>query len=192
MPVWNDKMAVHQAASRQVSVNPACTWSLLFCNAYQFCSSNVWVIQHRSVHSLDMSTIIVCVYLWLQFKWNQLSSNNSRHTSCIHKGLHALKWPDLMTSKPDTVITLGCHWTDYTGTKLADGMTHGSSSSNPVLTCIIGTHWKTTVATSTLGCHWNHIGWCQWCASSNSVLMCILRTHWLPYWCSYASFAKAP
>ena len=63
MPVWNDKMAVHQAASRQVSVNPACTWSLLFCNAYQFCSSNVWVIQHCSVHALDMRTIIVfCVF----------------------------------------------------------------------------------------------------------------------------------
>ena len=45
---------------------------------------------------LNMSTAIFCVYLGLQFKWNQFSSNNSHHTSCIHKALHTWKWPDLM------------------------------------------------------------------------------------------------
>ena len=30
-------------------------WSLLLCNRYQFCSSNVWVLQH----DLDMSTIYI-------------------------------------------------------------------------------------------------------------------------------------
>ena len=110
MPVWNDKGMEYQAASGQVSVKSAFTWSLPLSNAYQFCSSNVWVFHHHSVHALDMSTIIVFVYLGLQYKWNQLSSNNSRHTSCIHKGLYAGNWPDLITSKPDALSTLGYHW----------------------------------------------------------------------------------
>ena len=38
MPVWNDKMAGHQPASGQVSVNSAFTWSLLLFSGYQFCS----------------------------------------------------------------------------------------------------------------------------------------------------------
>ena len=128
---------------------------------------------HHSVHAFDMSIIIVFVYLGLQVKWNQFSSNNSLHSSCIQKGSHAGKWPDLMTSKPDSVSTLGYHWTDHTGrplepqvhcnatgTTLADASTQWCSSGNPVLICIIGTHWKTTGATSTLGYHWNHTGWC--------------------------------
>ena len=145
-----------------------------------------WVLQYYSVQAFDMSTIIVFVYLGLQVKLNQLCSNNSHHTSCIHKGSHAGKWPDLMTSKPDSVSTLGYHWTDHTGrplepqvhwdatgTTLADTSTQWCSSGYPVLICIIGTHWrttgatsiigthwKTTGATSTLGCHWNHTGWC--------------------------------
>ena len=89
MSVWNDKMVRHQAASVQVSVDSAFTWSSWLCNAYRFCSWNVWILQHHSVHALDMSSIKVFVYLGLQFKWNQLSPNNSRHTSCLHKGLHA-------------------------------------------------------------------------------------------------------
>ena len=170
MPVWNDKMAGHQSASGQVSVNSVFTWSLPLSSALK-----TWVLQHQSVHAFDMSTIIVVVYLGLQVKWNQFSSNNSHHTSCIHKGLQAGKWPDLMASKPDSLSTLGYHWTDHTGrplepqvhwdvtgTTLADASTHGQrcSSGDPVLIYIIGTHWKTTGATSTLGCHWNHTGWC--------------------------------
>ena len=99
MPVWNDKIAGQQAARGQVSVNSAFTWSLLLSNAYQFCSSNVWVLQHHFVHALDMSTIIIFVYLGLQYKWNRLSSNNSRHTSCIHKRLHAGKWPQIYVDR---------------------------------------------------------------------------------------------
>ena len=144
-----------------------------------------------------MSTIIVFVYLGLQVKWNQFSSNNSHHTSCIHKGSHAGKWPDLMTSKPDSVSTLGYHWTDHTGrplepqvhwdatgTTLADASTQWCSSGDPVLICIIGTHWKTTGATSTLGCHWNHTGWCyhtvvfQWRSSVNLHNWNTLEDHW--------------
>ena len=139
----------------------------------QFCSYHMWVLQHHSVHAFDMSTIIVLVYLGLQIKWNQLNSNNSHHSSCIHKGSHAGKWPDLMTSKSYSVSTLGYHWTDHTGrplepqvhwnatgTTLADASTQWCSSGDPVLICIIGTHWKTTGVTSTLWCHWNHAGWC--------------------------------
>ena len=141
-----------------------------------------------------MSTIIVFVYLGFQVNWNQSSSNNSHHTSCIHKGSHAGKWPDLMTSKPDSVSTLGYHWTyhtgrplepqvhwDSTGTTLADASTQWCSSGDPVLICIIGTHWKTT---STLGCHWNHTGWCrhpvvcQWRSSVNLHNWNTLEDHW--------------
>ena len=117
----------------------------------------MWVLQHYSVHAFDMSTIIVFVYLGFQVNWNQFSSNNSHYTSCIHKGSHAGKWPGLMTSKPDSVSTLGYHWTyhigrplepqvhrDATGTTLADASTQWCSSGHPVLICIIGTQWKTT------------------------------------------------
>ena len=168
MTRWRD-------TSEQVdrSVYSAFTLSLLLCNGCQFCSLHMWVLQHYSVHAFDMSTIIVFVYLGLQVKWYQFSSNNSHHTSCIHKGSHAGRWPDLMAPKPDSVTTLWYHWTDQTGrplepqvhwdvtgTTLADANTQWCSSGDPVLICIIGTHWKTTGATSTLGCHWNHTRWC--------------------------------
>ena len=127
----------------------------------------MWLLQHHAVHAFDMSTIIGFVYLGLQVKLNQFSSNNSHHTRCIQKGSHAGKWPGLMTSKPDSVSTPGYHWTDHTGrplepqvhwdatgTTLADANTQWCSSGDSVLICIIGTHWKTTGATSTLACHW--------------------------------------
>ena len=197
MPVWNDKMAGHQPASGQVSVNSALTWSLLLCNGYKFCSENMWVLQHHSVHAFDMSTIVVFVYLALQVKWNQFSSNNSNHTSCIHNGLHAGKWPDLMTSQPDSVDTLGYHWTDHTGTlleprvhwdatgtTLADASAQWYHSGNPVFICIIGTYWKTAGDTSALGCHWNHPYWYQhpvvpqWRSSVNLHNWNTLEGHW--------------
>ena len=125
----------------------------------------MWVLQHYSVHAFDMSTIIVFVYLGLQVNWNQFNLNNYHHTSCIHKGSHAGKWPDLMTSKPDSVSTRGYHWTDHTGrplepqvhwdateTTLADANTQWCPSGDPVLICIIGTHWRTTG--KPLEAHW--------------------------------------
>ena len=136
----------------------------------------MWVLQHHSVHAFDMSTIIVFVYLGLQVKWNQLSSNNSHHTSCVHKGSHAGKWPDLTTSQPDSVTTLGYHWTDHTGrplepqvhwdatgTTLAYASTQWCSSGDPVLICIIGTHWKTTGRP--LEVHWLPKFFLQWHSS---------------------------
>ena len=129
----------------------------------------MWVLQHHSVDPFDMSTIIVFVYLGLQVKWNQLSSNNSHHTSRIHKGSHAGKWPGLMAPKKDSVSTLGYHWTyhtgrslepqvhwDATGTTLADASTQWCPSGDQVLICIIGTHWKTTG--KPLEDHWKHTG----------------------------------
>ena len=102
-----------------------------------------------------------------------------------------------MTSKPDSVCTLGYHSTDRTGrplepqvhwdatgTTLADASTQWCSSGDPVLICIIGTHWKTTGATSTLGCHWNHTGRClypvvsQWRSSVNLHNWNTLEDHW--------------
>ena len=101
------------------------------------------------------------------------------------------RWRD--TSKPDSVSTLGYHWTDHTGrppepqvhwdatgTTLADAK--WCSSGDPVLMCIIGTHWKTTEATSTL--HWEATGTTvadasiQWYPSGDPVLICIIGTHW--------------
>ena len=58
------------------------SWSSLLRNPHQFCSSNVWVIQHQSLYASDMNTITVFCVLGLQFKWNQNGSNSSRHTSC--------------------------------------------------------------------------------------------------------------
>ena len=146
MQVWNDKMAGQQSVSGQVSVNSALTWSSLFYNGYELCSQNMSVLQHHPVHAFDMSTIIVFVYLGLHVKWNQFTSNNSHHTSCIHKGLHAGKWPDLITSKSDSDSTLGYHWTDHTGTPLepqvhwdATGTTLADASSQ-----FCPSHLKTT------------------------------------------------
>ena len=74
-----------------------------------------------------------------------------------------------MTSKPDSVSTLGYHWTDHTGrplepqvhweatgTTLAEASTQWCPSSDPVLICIIGTHWKNTE--KPLVGHWKHTG----------------------------------
>ena len=145
------------------------------------------------MHAFDMSTIIVFLYLGLQVKLNQFSSNNSHHTSCIHERLHAGKWPDLMTFKADSVSTLGYHWTDHTGrplepqvhwdatgTTLADASTQWCSGGDPVLICIVEhagrplepqVHWdatKTTLAdTST-----------QWYPNGDPVLIFIIGTHW--------------
>ena len=108
------------------------------------------------------------VYLGLQFKSKKLSQNNSHHTRFIHKGLHTRKWPDLMSSKlsvrRDTTgqTTLKPHWLmlSPSGVPVVSQWCH---SGNPVLICIIGTHWKTLESqihcdasrtTLPLDCHW--------------------------------------
>ena len=121
---------------------------------------------HYSVYAIDMSTIIVFVYLGLQIKWNQFSSNKSHHTSCIHMGSHAGKWPDLMTSKPDSVSTLRYHWTDHTGpleqqvhwdatgTTLADASTQWRSSVNLHNWNTLEDHWSHKYTAMPLEPHW--------------------------------------
>ena len=77
-----------------------------------------------------------------------------------------------MSSKPDSVSALGYYWTDHTGrplesqvhwdatgTTLVDASTQWCSSGDPVLICIIGTHWKTTG--KPLEDHWKHTGYQQ-------------------------------
>ena len=54
--------------STQVANTIFFSWSLFLCKAYQFCSWNVWELQHHSLHSSGMITITVFVYLGLQFK----------------------------------------------------------------------------------------------------------------------------
>ena len=127
-----------------------------------------------------MNTIIVFVYLGLQVKWNLFSSNNSHHTNCIHKGLHAGKWPDLMTYKPDSVSTLRYHWTDYTrrplepqvhwdatGTTLADASrSQWRSSGNLHNWNTLEHHCKVTG--TPLEAHWKRTGYQQFFFQSYS------------------------
>ena len=172
--------SIHAILKWQDGRTPVSNWTGYIFSLYLEFTALQWMpvlllthVSTSTLHAFDMSTTIVFVYLGLQVKWNQFSSNNSHHTSWIHKGSHAGKWPDLMTSKPDSVSRLGYHWTDHTGrplepqvhwdatgTTLADASTQWCSNGDPVLICIIGTHWKTTAATSTLGYHWNYTGWC--------------------------------
>ena len=114
---------IHASLKWQDGRTPVSKWTgLCIFSLYLEFTALQWMpvllLTHVSTSTLHMNAIIVFVYLWLQVKWNQLSSNNSHHTSCIHKGSHDGKWPDLMTSKPDSVSTLGYHWTDHTGRPL--------------------------------------------------------------------------
>ena len=89
-------------------------------------------------------------------------------------GIHKCTSQTASNAKSLFVKTSSCvrekiyYWTDYTGTTLADVITQWSSSGNPlIIICIIGTHWKTTGATSTLDCHWNNTVGSQWQSSVN-------------------------
>ena len=175
--------SIHASLKRQDGGTPVSKWTgLCIFSLYLEFTALQWMTVLLLTHLGTSTLLCAClwyehlytfVYLGLQVKWNQFNSNNAHHTSCIHKGSHAGKWPDLTTSKPNSVSTLRYHWTDHTGrppepkvhwdatgTTLPDARTQWCSSGDPVLICIIGTHWKTTGATSTLGCHWNHTDWC--------------------------------
>ena len=123
-------------------------------------------------------------YLGLHFEWNQFSSNPSRHASCIHKGLHAGEWPDLMASKLDSASTLGYHWPDYTGTSLADAITQLCPSSNPVLICIIGNIERPLEPQKHLGATGTTLANASTrrCSSGNPVPICIIGTRWKTTW----------
>ena len=167
-----------QGTSGQISVNSAFTWSLLLSTVYQFCSSNMWLVQHHFVHAWDISTIIAFVYFGLQYKWNQLSSNNSRHTSCIHRGLHAGKWPDPMTSKPDAPSSLGVplgrlHW-NHTGWCYRPSVFQWQSNVNLHNWNTLEYRWGHTYTGMPKEPHWPMSA-----PSGNSVLIRIIETHWI-------------
>ena len=48
-----------------------------------------WKNLVKTTPDWNATEILIFVYLGKQYKWNQLSSNNSRLASCIHKGAHA-------------------------------------------------------------------------------------------------------
>ena len=126
---------------------------------------NVWVLQHHTVHTFDMNRIIVLWTWGCNSNEISIAQTTLANTSYIHKGLHAGKSLDQLTSKPDALSTLGYHWTDLTGAIMADAISQWSSSRNPQVICISGTYWKTTGVTSTLECHWDHTScWYQYSA----------------------------
>ena len=85
MSFLNDKMTGHQAVSKHVSGKSDFTWSLLLSSAYQFCFSGVWLLEHHSVHVLDMSTIIVflCIWVAVQMKPALLKGLSPYQTYCM-------------------------------------------------------------------------------------------------------------
>ena len=129
----------------------------------------------------------------LQVKWNQLSSNNLTIAVVYIRGRmlgsDLTQWPpnQILSVHWDTTgqTALEDHWSHkYTGMPLEPHWLMLAPSGVPVLICIIGTHWKTTGATSTLACHWNHTGWClhpvvsQWRSSVNLHNWNTLEDHW--------------
>ena len=177
-----------QAASVEVSVNSVFIWRVLLSNAYQFCCSNVSVLQHHSVHALDMGTIVVlCIWYCSTNEIGFSQTNLDTPVLCIRGSCWEVIWPNdfqtrpsqywdttgqitlephwLMLSPSDLPVAIKClfawsqhtgrppephlHW-DATGTTLADVITQWSSSGNPVLICIIGTHRRR------LEDHWEH------------------------------------
>ena len=155
MPAWNDKMVGHQATA----LTGLCKFGFFVeCTALK-CTPvllfKVWVLQHHPVHALDMNIIIVSVYLRLQYKWNQLSSN-SHHTSCIHMGVACwgVTWPnDLQTRRSQyTGITLDrLHW-NHTSWCYHPVVFWWQSSVNLHNWKTLEGHWKTNETTLETHC----------------------------------------
>ena len=120
-----------------------------------------------ALNTCEYFATLLCACLWYEHHYSvcvfgvashmkSFSSNNSHHTSCIHKGWHAGKWPDLMTSKPDYVSTLGYHWTDHTGRPL-EPQVHWDATGATLADA--STQWRSSVNLhnwNTLEDHWSH------------------------------------
>ena len=192
--------SIHASLKWQDGGTPVSKWTgLCIFSLYLELTALQWMTVLLLTHVSTSTLLCAClwyeshysfVYLGLQVKWNQFSSNNSHHTSCVHKGSHAGKWPDLMTSKPDSLTTLGYQWTDHTGrplepqvhwdatgTTLVYASTQWCSSGDPVLICVIGTHWKTTG--KPLEDHWKHTGYQHF---SPVAFQCTLGSKFQAHW----------
>ena len=166
--------SIHASLKWQDGGTPVSKWTgLCISSLYLEFTALQWIPVLHLTHVSTSTSLCACLWYEHHYSFCVLVVASQMKSTEYIKGSHAGKWPDLMTSKPDSVSTLGYLWTDHTGrplepqvhwgatgTTLADASTQWCSSGDPVLICIIGTHWKTTGATSTLGWHWNHTGWC--------------------------------
>ena len=104
--------SIHASLKWQDGVTPVSKWTgLCVFSLYLEFPALQWMPVLLLTHVSTSTLLCAClwnehpynfVYLGLQVKWNLFSSNNSHHTSCIHKGSHAGKWPDLIRSKLNT------------------------------------------------------------------------------------------
>ena len=124
-------------------------------NPYQFFSSNVWVLQHHSVHASDMSTIIVFVYLGFAH-WGTIGQTIGTTGWCYRPVV--VQWQPSVNLHNCNTFELQVHW-DATGTTLVDASIQWYPSGKPVLICTIGTHGKTSGRS--LEAHWKHTGYQQ-------------------------------
>ena len=147
--------SIHASLKWQDGGTPVSKWTgLCIFSLYLEFTALQWMPVLLLTHVSTSTSLCAC--LWYehhcsfcvfgsQAKWNRLSSNNSHHTSCIHKGSHAGKWPDLMTSKPDSVSTLGYHWTDHTGRPL-EPQVHGDATGTTLADADEWVSWTHTAA----------------------------------------------
>ena len=171
--------SIHASLKWQYGGTPVSKWTgLCIFSLYLEFTALQWIPVLLLTHVSTSTSLCACI--WYEHHYSlcvfgvatQMKSvelKQYHHTSCTHKGSHAGKWPDPMTSKPDYVGTLGYHWLDHngvpvaiqcwyallehtgrplepqvhwdaTGTTLADASTQWCRCGDPVLICIIGTH----------------------------------------------------
>ena len=142
MSVCNDKMTEHQAAGGHISVNPACTWSLLFSNAYQL-SANVLsaslcaCLGHEHHYSAEVT------------RPNEIQTRHSqysRDTSSIH-GLQT-RFRHCMGKPLDRL-----HW-NHTGLWYRPVVSKWQSSVNLHNWTILKGHWSHKYTAMPLEPHW--------------------------------------
>ena len=157
MPVWNDKMVEHQAASGQVCkfslyLNfAALRWipvllfkhvntstSLCAClgheNHYRVC---VFHVASTVEVSLAQTTLAIVVYIMGCMLGSDLTTKKHQYRRSKYTGipLDKLHWNHLgLCDRPNVF-----QWQSK---------------------ALHSHNWKTTGAASTLGCHWNHTDWC--------------------------------
>ena len=113
--------SIHVSLTWQDGGTPISKWTgLCKFSFYLEFSALQWIPLLLLKHVSTSTSLCACLWcehrysflgnLGLQAKWNQFSSNKSHHSSCIHKGFHAGKWPDLMI--PNQILSV--HW-DTTG-----------------------------------------------------------------------------